>query len=377
MMKIFGFLAGLFTVAVSQSFEEQVDAIRVAYRLPALGAATLIPGAALNMTMTGYRRINTTDAALVNDLFHVGSCGKAMTATVVATLIEAGLLSWTTTLAEMLPEMTDMHPDYRTVTVEMILAHRSGMTDDITSLDGGKLWGLLYRPGFNPTLGRQMVASKVLSIPPTIAPGTAFLYSNAGYTTMGHIVEKLLGQRWEDIVPERLFKPLGITDFVFGVPLSDTDPTAYRPSPHLLKGEDVVTKAWGPTADNPPTIAPAGTMSFTVDAWNTFLMLHLQGALGQPTPILSPATFTKLHTPYPGQDYTPGAWIRTDRDWAGGYVLTHTGSNNMNLATVWIAPGVNAVLTGVTNCGGDLAHDGVDAAITLLIPAVQKGMKLF
>ena len=63
-----------------------------------------------------------------NDVFHIGSCTKSMTATLTAMLIEEGKLRWDTTIAEVFPELKGkMDQQYEAVTVEQLLKHRGGV----------------------------------------------------------------------------------------------------------------------------------------------------------------------------------------------------------------------------------------------------------
>ena len=57
-----------------------------------------------------------------NDVFHIGSCTKSMTATLAAMLIDEGKLRWDTTIADIFPELKGrMDKQYETVTVEQLL----------------------------------------------------------------------------------------------------------------------------------------------------------------------------------------------------------------------------------------------------------------
>src|SRR4030095_15378013 len=49
----------------------------------------------------GVRKRGTAERITIADRFHLGSCTKAMTATLVAMLVEDGKLNWTTTLGEL------------------------------------------------------------------------------------------------------------------------------------------------------------------------------------------------------------------------------------------------------------------------------------
>ena len=51
-----------------------------------------------------------------------------MSATLIAILVESGSLRWDSTIAEILPEMAaSMQSGYRPITIEQLLAHRSGV----------------------------------------------------------------------------------------------------------------------------------------------------------------------------------------------------------------------------------------------------------
>jgi CubicO group peptidase (beta-lactamase class C family) len=101
----------------------------------------------------------------------------------------------------------------------------------------------------------------------------------------------------------------------------------------------------------------------TLADWARFVALHLAGARGEPTS-LSPESMRKLHTP-PAGDYALG-WIAAERDWAGGAVLTHRGSNTLWVAEVWILPKLDAAVLVTTNQGGPRAEEAVQRAISEL-----------
>src|SRR3954466_14976518 len=76
----------------------------------------------------GVRKGGTAERITLDDRFHLGSCTKAMTATLVAMLVEEGRLNCTTTLGELFADtMTPMHPAWEKVTLQQVLAHRAGL----------------------------------------------------------------------------------------------------------------------------------------------------------------------------------------------------------------------------------------------------------
>ncbi len=79
----------------------------------------------------GVRKRGTAERITLEDRFHLGSCGKAMTATLVAMLVEEGKLNWTTTLGALFADLVKpMHPAWEKVTLRQVLAHRSGLPLD-------------------------------------------------------------------------------------------------------------------------------------------------------------------------------------------------------------------------------------------------------
>ena len=120
----------------------------------------------------------------------------------------------------------------------------------------------------------------------------------------------------------------------------------------------------GPTADNPPAIAPAGTVHATLGDWGRFVSLHLRGARGEEGEFLPPKAFRRLHTPPEGQTYALG-WDTGRRPWAGGRVLTHAGSNTMWYCVTWLAPEKDFAVLVATNRGNAAA--ACDEAASALI----------
>jgi hypothetical protein len=82
--------------------------------------------------------------------------------------------------------------------------------------------------------------------------------------------------------------------------------------------------------------------------------------------LLKPETYRTLQTPPFGGDYALG-WVAVEREWGGGKVLTHAGSNTMNLAVAWLAPLRDFAVLVVTNQGGPAAFKGCDEAASALI----------
>jgi CubicO group peptidase (beta-lactamase class C family) len=292
------------------------------------------------------------------DRFHIGSCTKSMTATLAAVLVDRHRLSWKTTIGSVFPKIR-MNPAYRSVTLEQLLKHRGGLPADVPVLLWNKLWGLTT----SPRQQRLALLRDILSTPPAAKPGSKFIYSNAGYAVAGAMMEKLTGESWESMMRKMLFAPLGMTTAGFGAPAKTPEPD--QPLGHVMHGDSITAVEPGPGDDNPAAIAPAGAVHCSIGDLATYAMFHLHGTHSG-RKMLESGTFRKLHAPAGVASYAMG-WIVVERDWAGGTALTHTGSNTMFVATIWLAPEKDFAVVIATNLGGDRAIQACDAVAAELI----------
>lgn len=301
--------------------------------LPALAGAIVTSKGLQAVGVVGVRKYDTQTPATVNDQFHLGSDTKAMTATLLAMLVEEGKLSWDETLEKIFPELaTVMNAAYRDVTVEQLLAHRAGFSD--ASWPQGKTFADMWNLPGPPREQRAAYVSMVLREAPINKPGTKFLYSNRSYAVAGAIAEKIANVPWEELMQQRLFGPLKMTTCGFGA--MGAPGKIEEPWQHRVYGTVHQPVEPGPRADNPPVIGPAGTVHCSIGDWAKFIQAHLQGERGI-RGLLKPETFKRLHSAPFGGDYGYG-WLFAERAWAGGIALNHAGSNTMNYAIVWMAP---------------------------------------
>jgi len=300
----------------------------------------------------GVRKAGSPEPIGVGDRVHIGSCTKAMTATMIGTLVDAGKLRWDSTLGEVFPDRAEkLHPDYRAVTLTQLLSHRAG-------LPANAPWRTLA-PLASPTEQRRAILGRMLGEAPGSRPGTAYLYSNLGYALAGLMAEQVSGTPWDRLMRERVFGPLGMASAGFGPP---GDPGRVdQPWGHRIVGEESRPVHF----DNPPAMGPAGTVHCSVPDWARFAALHLDGKFAA-TRLVTPATLQALHTPAPGGDYG-GGWIICQRPWAGGTALTHSGSNTFWFCTVWLAPARGLGILVAANAAGTEATDAVEDAIGGLI----------
>jgi len=346
--------------AMSANIDPLLDSIRVANNLPAVGAAIVTRDSIWALGVVGIRRIGDTTRATPADLFHLGSDLKSMTAGMIGTLVDEGRLTWTATMAELLPDLAStMRPEYRSVTLHDLLSHQSGLVPNATIPFSGPD-ERAQRVRFLSWVFRQ----------PSVSPRGTYSYANSNYTVAGAIAERLCDESYEQLMFERIFRPLGMTTVGWGA--AGTRGKVDQPWQHRIGpfGAPVAVQP-GPDADNPPVMSPAGRAHMSVHDWALWVRAVLRAEAGDSS-LWRPATARMLVAPAVRVDantsYALG-WLTTSRSWAGptGRTLTHVGSNTMNVADVWVAPDAGFAVLAVTNQGGDTATRAMDGVVSRLI----------
>ena len=145
----------------------------------------------------------------------------------------------------------------------------------------------------------------------------------------------------------------------FGAP----DPTGELQHPWGHNGDVPVNPAEG-IADNPPSLGPAGTVHCNLEDWSAFIIDVLQGPKGNGV-LLPIDQYEKLFE-VQGDNYALGWGVYT-RTWANGQVYTHTGTNTMNAAVVWIAPELDEAYLAVSNSATEETWTVLDELIVFWI----------
>jgi hypothetical protein len=115
-----------------------VEAILKLDKAPSIGIAMISPRGR-QVVVKGVRKYGTTTPVTQNDQFVIGLVSSVMTATVLGRFIDRGLLSWSSTLAEALPEYSNViNPGHHNTTLAMLGSHHSGITLTMQDAEEGK-----------------------------------------------------------------------------------------------------------------------------------------------------------------------------------------------------------------------------------------------
>ena len=354
-------VSGAPTRSSTESLDAWIDSVRRQHNIPAMGAIVFRAETILARGIAGVRRSNATAPVEEHDRFQLGSNTKAITATVLGTLVEEGKLAWTTTLADVFPEWRDsISPDFRAVTIDLLLSHHAGISpfDDTDARD----FGSIPRLSGTPTQRRAAFTAWVLRGKPAGPVGKG-MYSNGSYTIAGAVAERIAGESWESLVRTRVFEPLGLTgSFAW----SDSPDVNQPWGHHETRGGTKPVDPRDPDERIPPIIWPAGSVELSLEGYAQFLQINLRGLEGRDTPLLEAATIKHLHTsPVSPPDKYGLGWGLQDFD--GAPASVHVGSAGAFYAITIIQPTRDLGVAVFANAGGDRAKAASTDAIKALI----------
>jgi D-alanyl-D-alanine-carboxypeptidase/D-alanyl-D-alanine-endopeptidase len=129
--------------------------------------------------------------------FEIGSITKTITAALLASLVGDGVLA----LDDEIGRWLDAAPN-GSITLEQLATHTSGLPRLAPNQPTSEA-----NPYRDFTAGRAEEGLRTT----TRTPGAGHLYSNFGYQLLGLVLERASGQRYQDLLAERLLGPLGMT----------------------------------------------------------------------------------------------------------------------------------------------------------------------
>lgn len=296
---------------------DSLEAHRRELGLAGLAVAVSSRGGATRVWQCGERKRRSAVAVAEGDVWALGSCTKSLTATMIARLVDRGVLRWDDTIGDVLGQAApDRLAIYAPVTLRHLLSHRAGLIRDLPSDLRGRFG---FDPGQAPA-DRLAAARHVLScepIAPIGAPGPT--YSNLGFPIAAAMAEVRTDRSYEELMRSEVFEPLGLETAVFRQSENATfrDGGLTQPVGHPDTGYGLGQSL----GFNPPPYGafmhPSGGAAMSLRDFLTYLAVHRD----EPG-YLERDTWRTLHTDPFGEEYALG-WRLEDVDGGG---LIHGGA---------------------------------------------------
>jgi len=175
---------------LDQFIEQKMKATNV----PGMAVAVTDRERLLRVSTYGFSDVAAQTPVTPETLFEIGSISKSFTSIALLQLWEEGQVDLHEPVTRYLPWF-EIQSDHEPITLHHLMSHTAGIINGAVFLGD---------PRYEVWMLRKTEA--------TAPPGTYYHYSNAGYKTLGVVVEEIGGQPFGDIIQARILDPLGMTD---------------------------------------------------------------------------------------------------------------------------------------------------------------------
>ncbi|MCF7751958.1 serine hydrolase [Bacillus subtilis subsp. subtilis] len=188
--------------ASAPPFQPMFDQARQQYALPGLAMSVVEDGRVVYQHTAGERIAGSGQAIDDNTLFKIASNSKAMTAALLARLVDRGVLRWDDPVITYLPQFR-MHDRWVTehMQVRDLLIHNSGL-----GLGAGDL---MLWPEPN-AFTRQDIIAGLAHLKPVTSFRSGYAYDNLMYVVAGEVAAAAGGKPYDQLLREEVFVPLGM-----------------------------------------------------------------------------------------------------------------------------------------------------------------------
>jgi len=140
-------------------------------------------------------------------LFPIASVTKTFTGIAVMQLVEKGLIDLDEPIASYIPELSLTNGEEEIITTRMLLTHHSGIHGDI-------LYNWYLPEVSNNPLIYEQVIDLINEAGTIFSPGKLHSYSNAGYSLLGVLIDKVSGMGYVEYIRSNIFEPLEMNNSI-------------------------------------------------------------------------------------------------------------------------------------------------------------------
>ncbi len=265
--------------ALTNHWDERIPQWMDRYAIPGAVVAMVHNNELVWMNAYGVADLETQRRMTVDTICRVESISKPVTAFGIMNLVQQGLLDLDVPISRYLDDFSipisefDLHE----VTLRQLLSHTAGIRLGTIGE------AVEYTPGEKMPSLTDFLADEVRIFQ---SPGSAFMYSDAGYNLLELIVEKVTGLSFSEYMAAEILSPLGMhrSSYAWNTEIQNSIPKGYD-----LRG-DVVE----------PYIYPAGAsggLFANIADISRFVMAEMEAYTNEGQPVISAEHVQDLHIP--------------------------------------------------------------------------------
>lgn len=270
--------AGVFACTAptkEEKVKEELKAIMEQNKAIGLAVAVVKDGQIVYTNSLGYKDLENKIELQDNDIFRIASISKSFTATSIMQLVEQGKIDLEGDVSDYLgfKVRNPKYPDVP-ITVRMLLSHSSSLNDsqgyftlNVINPDSSATWQNAYND---------------------YEPGTKYEYCNLGYNTLGTILEKVSGERFDKYIVSHILDPLEVYG---GYEVASLDSTLFvkiyemlpdgtfewQPEAYAKRTEEIANYRFGYST---PIFSPTGGMKISARDLAKVMTMHMNYGTG-------------------------------------------------------------------------------------------------
>lgn len=324
-------------------------------KIPSVTVAVVEDGNIIWMESFGYADKENRIKATPDTLYGIASISKAMTATGIMKLVEAGKIDLDADVETYLPDIDLKYhvSGSKPVSCRNLLSHTAGLPMHFQ----------YYYDDDNIAIPEipQVVKRYGIIVSP---PSSKYEYANLGYGILGEVIARTTGGKFNDYMAEAVFVPLGMTQTTFD---TSSDTKAKLAKRYDLNGELMPFSF----SDTPG----AGNASTTIGDLIQFGQFHLGNGSDKAASLLRPET---IHSMQQGQyqDNTNGrntyglGWFHEDATCKYKMVY-HAGGMDGIDAMMRLLPEKDIVVAALSNQYSEYTHELTEQILLEMVPDLK------
>jgi CubicO group peptidase (beta-lactamase class C family) len=369
MTRSFRSLAALLTATVASAFspalahaqnqlaglDSYIESAMKDWKIPGLAVGIVKNDSVVYLKGFGVRTLGRPEKVDPHTLFAIASDTKAFTGVLMAMLADEGKIRWDAPLTTYLPTIK-FGDDFltRELTVRDAMTHRSGLARA----------DLLWTAGW--TYDRSELLRRLRFLKPSWSLRTRYGYSNLMYLAAGQAAAAATGKSWDDLVRERIFLPLGMTESNTSVTLLAS--LGNVASPH----SEVDGKIQIVPYTNIDAAASAGAINSNITDMTKWVRFQLDSGRVNGKRLVSKRNFVETHMPQTVmridstyRAFNPFTHVRSYAfgwnvmDYRGREMLSHAGNLAGMNAMVGLLPEERAGVVVLTNLDGNALRESI------------------
>ena len=304
----------------------------------------------------GYKDLENKIQMEDSDVLRIASISKSFTAIGILQLVEQGKLDLDTDVSEIMG-FNIRNPKYpqTPITVRMLLSHISSMSDSNGYFTLNKL-----NPDSSSTWQKAWN---------DYAPGSKYQYCNLGYNTLGAILEKVSGERFDKYILNHIIKPLNL---YASYNVADLDPSKFiKLYKYNSDGTFTQSDAYSSLEKDlenyipgysTPLFSPTGGMKISTLDLAKVMMMHMNKGTLNNVKILEESSCDLMQSKITPTNYTNeyyGMGIITTDNLLKGHTLTgHDGlALGAYTAMYWSKEENYGFVIATNGCNGKTEYD--------------------